>query len=558
MLSNIRIMPRLLIAFGLLIVMVAGLGGFAVTSSQSARILFATVAHLQTAETLDQELEKRVIEARVQIWMALATDEVSHWDEADKAFTLSHQRLQDLRTHTVDPRRLALIDQLDSAVRLYEADAVKLKAFKGKNAALDAADGMVVASQGADHMAQVTKIGGELSDAFAKAADSASQSAAADIDGTIESALIVGLVSILLGIALAVAMARSIAGPIRAMTAGMNRLARREMQTEITGLGRKDEIGAMAGALQVFKDNMIQADRHSADQDRLKADALAAQKAALRTMADAFEANVGQLVGLLSASSTEMEATAKSMSSTADQTSHEAEAVAAAAEEAGTGMQTVAAAAEELSASIAEISRQVAQSAKVTNKAVSDAQRTDAIVRALAEGAQKIGAVVSLITNIAAQTNLLALNATIEAARAGDAGKGFAVVASEVKNLAQQTGKATEEIGAQIGHMQAATREAVDAIRGITGTIEEVSSISAAIASAVEEQGAATSEIARNVQQTAQAAQEVTTNISGVNRAAGETGAAATQVLSAAAELSQQSERLAVEVRRFVEGVRAA
>jgi methyl-accepting chemotaxis protein len=194
----------------------------------------------------------------------------------------------------------------------------------------------------------------------------------------------------------------------------------------------------------------------------------------------------------------------------------------------------------------------------VTGEAVSDAQRTDLIVRALADGAQKIGDVVGLITNIAAQTNLLALNATIEAARAGDAGKGFAVVASEVKSLARQTGKATEEIGAQIAHMQAATKEAVDAIRGITGTIEEVSAISTSIASAVEEQGAATSEIARNVAQTAEAAQQVTLNISGVNRAAGETGAAATQVLSAAGELSQQSERLAVEVRNFVAGVRAA
>ena len=246
------------------------------------------------------------------------------------------------------------------------------------------------------------------------------------------------------------------------------------------------------------------------------------------------------------------------MAATADGTREQAGAVAAASDQAGSGIQTVASAAEELSASITEISRQVAQCAKVTGKAVSDTQRTDAIVRALADGAQKIGDVVSLITNIAAQTNLLALNATIEAARAGDAGKGFAVVASEVKSLANQTSKATEDIGAQIGQMQTATREAVEAIRGITGTIEEVSAIATTIASAVEEQGAATAEIARNVQQTAVAAQRVTANISSVNQGAGDTGAAAAQVLSSGRELSQQSERLAGEVLRFVAGVRAA
>jgi Methyl-accepting chemotaxis protein (MCP) signalling domain/PAS fold len=283
-----------------------------------------------------------------------------------------------------------------------------------------------------------------------------------------------------------------------------------------------------------------------------------AQKTMKIKLADEFEAEIVQLTGAVSDSSARMEATAQSMSTTADETSRQAGTVAAASEEAGMGMQTVASASEELSASISEISRQVAHSAKVTGKAVSDAQRTDRIVRALAEGAQKIGDVVSLITSIAGQTNLLALNATIEAARAGDAGKGFAVVASEVKNLAQQTSKATEDIRAQIGQMQAATVEAVDAIRGITGTIEEVSSIATSIAAAVEEQGAATAEIARNVQQTAAASQATSTNIAGVNRSAGETGSAATQVLGAAGELSRQSERLAAEVKRFVGNIRAA
>jgi methyl-accepting chemotaxis protein len=221
-------------------------------------------------------------------------------------------------------------------------------------------------------------------------------------------------------------------------------------------------------------------------------------------------------------------------------------------------VQTVAAAAEELSASIGEISRQVHQSSKITGQAVTETQRTDTIVRALAEGADKIGKVMELIADIAGQTNLLALNATIEAARAGDAGKGFAVVASEVKSLATQTARATEEIGVQVSQIQAATKEAVGAIEGISTTIQEVSKIAASIAAAVEEQGAATAEIARNVQQTAQAAQDVTVNISGVSRASSETGAAAGQVLSAAGDLSNQAENLTAEVNTFLVDVRAA
>lgn len=286
--------------------------------------------------------------------------------------------------------------------------------------------------------------------------------------------------------------------------------------------------------------------------------ATATQKVAMNQTADAFEAKVGSLVSMLSSGATELQATAEAMSATATHTNQQATTVAAAAEEASCGVQTVAAAAEELSTSIHEISRQVAQSAKITGKAVEDARRTDTIVRALADGAQKIGDVVQLITSIAAQTNLLALNATIEAARAGDAGKGFAVVASEVKSLAGQTAKATDEIGAQIRQIQDATVEAVQAIKAIGATIEEVNVIASNIAAAVEEQGAATAEIARNVQQTAASTQEVTATIAGVSQAANDTGAAAGQVLGAASGLSEQAARLTNEVTEFVTGVRAA
>ena len=351
---------------------------------------------------------------------------------------------------------------------------------------------------------------------------------------------------------------RGIAVPIVKMTAAMTRLADRDMAAEVPGTGRGDEIGHMAGAVQVFKEGMIRADQLSIEQDTLKVTAAADQKAAMNQTADAFEAKVGSLVSMLSSGATELQATAQSMASTAVQTNQQATTVAAAAEEASAGVQTVAAAAEELTASIHEIGRQVVQSTKITGKAVDDTRRTDTIVRALANGAQKIGDVVQLITGIAAQTNLLALNATIEAARAGDAGKGFAVVASEVKSLAVQTANATEEIGAQIRQIQDATGEAVQAIKAIGATIEEVNAIAANIAAAVEEQGAATAEIARNVQQTAASTQEVTSTISGVSQASNDTGTAAEQVLSAANALSRQAEQVDSEVNAFVAGVRAA
>jgi methyl-accepting chemotaxis protein len=364
-------------------------------------------------------------------------------------------------------------------------------------------------------------------------------------------------VGLLIGLMLAYFIGRSIIAPVTSMTAAMGKLADGQTATEIPAQDARDEIGEMAKAVQVFKDNMIKAAQLAVEQEAEHA--VKAQRATrLEGLVRSFEAKVGSLVSMLSSGATELQVTAQSMSSTATETNQQATTVAAAAEEASVGVATVAAAAEELTASIGEISRQVSQSAKITGQAVTNAQRTNVIVQALAEGAEKIGHVVGLITNIASQTNLLALNATIEAARAGDAGKGFAVVASEVKSLANQTAKATEEIGAQIVQIQSATKEAVDAIRGITGPIEEVSAIAISIAAAVEEQGAATAEIARNVQQTAQSAQDVTTNIGSVNQAATATGAAASQVLSAAGDLSRQAEQLTNDVGRFIAEIQAA
>ena len=268
--------------------------------------------------------------------------------------------------------------------------------------------------------------------------------------------------------------------------------------------------------------------------------------------------NVSEVVGLVASTATEMQSAAESMASTAEETSRQSQAAAAASEQASTNVQTVSAAAEEMSSSVNEIARQVAQSAQMAKDAVDEAEKTNASVQSLAEGSQKIGEVVELISDIASQTNLLALNATIDAARAGEAGKGFAVVASEVKSLATQTAKATEQIAEQIASIQTATDESVTAIEGIGKKIAEMDEVSTAIASAIEEQGAATGEISSNSQQAAAGTQEVSSNIAGVNQAASETGTAASQVLQSASELSGHAEKLRGEVGKFLETMNAA
>ena len=364
-------------------------------------------------------------------------------------------------------------------------------------------------------------------------------------------------IAIILALLASMFLIQQIAGPIRSLTLAMRELAQRNLSCEIPAVGRADEVGEMAACVQTFKDNMISADRMSVQQDAERAQR---QKRAdtLEMLVGQFESRVSGSVSILTSASAGMEATARSMASSTSQTDSQAMAVARAAEESALGVQTVAAASEQLSSSIFEINRQVATSAALTGKVVSSVRRTDDTVRALSESAGRIGQVVELINSIASQTNLLALNATIEAARAGDAGKGFAVVASEVKSLAQQTSKATTEIGGQIAQVQAATDSAVEAIKAIAVMIEEVGVITTSIAAAVEQQGAATSEIARNVQKTAVSTRTVTTNIAGVSQAVNDAGGSASQVVSAAGDLSRQAETLSVEVNSFIAKVRVA
>ncbi|MBR0781730.1 methyl-accepting chemotaxis protein [Bradyrhizobium iriomotense] len=472
------------------------------------------------------------------------------------------------------PENRKRIDRLTVLIGNFGKGEQQIEAIRKQELVLDGKKDGEAAAEHARLTAEVNRIRkemlapineeiSELADQITNFAKKSSAEARAEAEAEAASvarvSLVTGVLVALVLIGACIFSVFSIARPMRALTSAMEKLAAGDFSVILPGLGRKDEVGEVAGAVEKFKIVSEQKAREEAEA-KMRQDQIAAEqrKSEMRRLADSFEGAVGEIVGTVSSASTELEASATTLTSTAERTQQLTTMVAAASEEASTNVQSVASATEELSSSITEISRQVQESARVASEAVGQARTTTERVSELSKAATRIGDVVELINTIAGQTNLLALNATIEAARAGEAGKGFAVVASEVKALAEQTAKATGEIGQQISGIQAATQESVGAIKNISDTIEKLSEISSTIAAAVEEQGAATQEISRNVQQAAHGTQQVSSNITDVQRGASETGSASSQVLSAAQMLSGDSNRLKLEVGKFLETVRAA
>jgi methyl-accepting chemotaxis protein len=388
-------------------------------------------------------------------------------------------------------------------------------------------------------------------------ADIAGKRAAETYDFAFNMQVIILVLGMLIGIGIGIYVVRDVSRGIASVVKPMQALGAGDLTAVVPHQGERTEIGTMANSLQVFKEALI-AKKAADEAAAIDADAKIERGRRVDSVTRDFESMIGKIVETVSAASTELEASAGTLTATAGRSQQLSTIVAAASEEASTNVQSVASATEEMASSVNEISRQVQESANIANEAVEQARETNQRVGELAKAAARIGDVVELINTIAGQTNLLALNATIEAARAGEAGRGFAVVATEVKALAEQTAKATGEISLQINGIQAATEEAVGAIKNIGDTIGRMSEISSTIASAVEEQGTATQEISRNVQQAAQGTMQVTSNIGDVQRGASETGSASSQVLSAAQSLSSESNRLKLEVGKFLDAVRAA
>ena len=448
-----------------------------------------------------------------------------------------------------------LADQLDRQWQEFIASAAEVRTFAVKGDLAQAkqinADKVVPVGRAMDK----TLTG--LVDFNDKGAETAGQSADATYWRALYLMSAILLFAMIFGIGAAAFVSQDIRRGIGSILKPMGRLVDGELTVDIPHQGETTEIGQIATGLQTFKDALIAKKASDEAADAEKALNLARAQRISAATTD-FQAMVGEMVGSLAGASTELEASATTLSSTADHAEGIATMVAAASEEASTNVQSVASATEELSSSINEISRQVQESARMASTAVDEAGATNGRVEQLAKAASRIGDVVELINAIAGQTNLLALNATIEAARAGEAGRGFAVVAAEVKALADQTAKATNEIGQQVIDIQAATKESVGAIKEISGTIEKLSEISSAIAAAVEQQGAATQEISRNVQQAAQGTHQVSSHVADVQRGAGETGHASSQVLSAAQSVANESVRLKSQVEKFLSAVRAA
>lgn len=560
MFSNMSIKQKMTAIFGAIMFIFIGFAGISLNATNQINNETKEIANVWlTGTEAVGRIKASIAEYRIKQARHLIATEAKDMEQVEVAIkgvmALIEKAEKDYEASIIDEKDRALFGKYIELRKGYVESADTTLALS-RESKREEADAVYMGENFKDYSAANASLDELIEWNKAGAATSTAQAEATFDSSVMLIGVATAIVLALLGWSI-VFVGRNVTSPIAQITDTMSELAGGNKTVVIPFTSRRDEIGAMAGAVEVFKENMIRNDDMVAAQEtERKAKEVRAENISKRTAN--FDNVIKLVLNTVSSASQQMEASAQTMQAAAEETNVQSTAVAAASEQASTNVQTVAAATEELSSSIAEISRQVAESTKVVAQAVQEATKTKDLVRGLDEAAGRIGRVVALITDIAEQTNLLALNATIEAARAGEAGKGFAVVASEVKNLANQTAKATEEIGGQIDGIQSATKSSVDAIERIFGTIERVNTISTTIASAVEEQGAATKEIARNVEQAASGTKEVSTNIVGVTQAAGETGQVSTQVLEAARELAVQSTTLRTEVDTFLHDIKAA
>ena len=560
-LSRIKILPKILSV----IVMLGSLIGVGVwyAASQMRSIDDAYTSFIDNeasaASTL-RRINRTIFELNYSVYRTIAETDESQMKAANARFEAAVTPLrQYLKTARSQAGSFAgRVDALVPVIERYLTEVTEIRRLASLNRNAEAVE-MVHQRIDPTFDAMVAE-GTKLANDMMEFVVSKSAELTDDTNRTRQTLFVMSLLGVLGAVGAGVFVAMfGITRPMAKLVAVLEQMAQGRTEVELVEARRGDEIGAMGRAVDAIKAMVA---RKAAEEAEVKqiADAAAAdeRKRTMLELADGFERSVGGIVHTLSDSSNELQTTAQSMTASATQAAAQSHAVASAAEEAASNVQKVAAAAEELGSSVQEIGRQVSSSAELARNAVGEAEQTAHLVNALSESAARIGDVVGLISSIASQTNLLALNATIEAARAGEAGRGFAVVASEVKELAAQTTRATDEISSQIAQIQGATGQAVTAIGAISTRIREISSVATTIAAAVEEQGAATQEIVRNVSQAAVGTTEVTTNISGVASASEQTGAASGELLTAATELSRQSERLGMEMSRFLGTVRAA
>jgi len=555
MLERLKISHRLTVGFGAILLVLTALAIFNTNTVKSNASDTAEIARVFEQSVICQRGLKDTAIARGHIWAYISTGLSDYSDNAKTFFGKAHTRLKELSDSTVSPDRKAKAIELESKLTDYETKVLhfaSLSREKGIESA-EAKDAHAIALTAYKAM---DTLGTQLATDYTTHATELKNTTLSDVGTDIKVSWILAAVALILGAGIGSAISLSITRPLTGIMHDVDRLGRKETSIKVAGTDRTDEIGPLAQALDRWRLSIID-EAHQQEEERQRTAQQVARAQRLETLTHEFDGQIGTALHTVSSNSAQLNSTAQALSANSQQTSHQAEVVAGTTNEASHSVQTVASAAEELTSSIHEIARQVSESTRISIIASDEANHTNNIVLGLAESSSKIGEVVSLINDIASQTNLLALNATIEAARAGDAGKGFAVVANEVKNLANQTARATDEISAQISTVQQRTEEAVDAIGGIVKRIAEVSEIAAAIASAVEEQSAATGEIARNILAASNSTQIISGTIQDVTHAAAETGASSSEVLASAQNLAEEAENLEKVVKTFLSQVKA-